>query len=143
MITQTQAQDLLDAYRRALERLDTDLAVSLYAEDAEIRDDPFEPPITGSLGIRARWNAMAASRVHVELEIERSWVSGSTVIAAWHGASTTRATGERLRRRGVTTFDLDPAGLIVRERTWAHERTVGVDSTWAPEPAPDSRTGAP
>jgi ketosteroid isomerase-like protein len=134
MVTQPQAQDLLEAYKRALERLDVDLAVSLYSEDADLRDDPFEQSCAGLLEIRARWNSVAATRTNVELDIERSWIVGDTILASWHSAHTVRRTAERYRQRGFLTFELDADGLITRERRWVLERTVGLDATWAPEP---------
>jgi len=134
MVTQPQAQDLLDAYKRALERLDVDLALSLYGEDADLRDDPFESPCTGLLEIRARWNNLAAARTNVEMDFERSWVVGDTILASWHGAQTDRRTAERFRQRGFLFFDLDADGLVRRERRWMLERAVGPDATWAPEP---------
>ena len=134
MLTQPQAQDLLETYRRALERLDVDLAVSLYSEDADLRDNPFEPTCGGLLQIRALWNNLAATRTNVEMDIERSWVVGNTILASWHGAHTVRHTAERLRQRGFMILDLDADGLITRERRWVIERAVGLDATWAPEP---------
>ena len=133
-MTPAQAQDLLDTYRRALQSLDVDLALSLYREEAELRDDPWGPTCVGVLAIRARWNALAATRAHIDFDIERHWTSGSAVIAAWHGAYTVRASAARVRQRAVTIFELDAGGLILRERTWALERSVGLDSTWTPEP---------
>jgi hypothetical protein len=133
MVTQAVADDFLDAYRRAMESSDVDLALSLYHDDAELREDPFEPIVVGSLEIRARWNHHAAARAHVEVDVERSWLSGSTLLVAWHGAHTRRATGERVRRRGFVTFELDGSGLVSRERHWTMERTVGVDGTLGPD----------
>jgi len=134
MVTQPQAKDLLETYKRAIERLDVDLAVSLYSEDADLRDNPFEPTCAGLLQIRARWNNLAATRTNVEMDIERSWVVGNTILASWHGAHTVRQTAERLRQRGFMILDLDADGLITRQRLWVIERAVGLDATWAPEP---------
>jgi hypothetical protein len=141
----SRSHDLLDTYARATERRDVDLAMSLYREDAEIREDPFEPPATGDLEIRARWNHHAAARFHVEFEVERSWVSGATLLVAWHGAHTRRSTAERVRGRGFSTFELDGDGLIARERRWTIERVVGTDGTLRPEPdaPPDTAPGGP
>jgi hypothetical protein len=141
----SRSHDLLDTYTFATERRDVDLAMSLYREDAELREDPFEPPATGNLEIRARWNHHAAARFHVEFEVERSWVSGPTLLVAWHAAHTRRATAERVRRRGFSTFELDDDGLIARERRWTLERVVGTDGTFRPEPdAPlDAAPGRP
>jgi ketosteroid isomerase-like protein len=132
-ITHGEAQDLLDAYKRAWEGRDPDAAVDLFTPDVEYRADPFEEPMRGANAIRAYWNEAAATQVHVEFDAERIWVSGGTVLASWHVAYTRRATAERVRRRGFMTLELGEGGKVRRFREWSHSRTVGRDSTIAPE----------
>ena len=131
-LTHGEAQDLLDAYKRAWEERDPDTAVDLFTPDAEYRPDPFEEPMRGANAIRAYWNDAAATRVHVDFDAERIWVSGGTVLASWHAAFTRRATAERVRLRGFMTLEL-ANGKVHRLREWTHSRTVGTDSTMAPE----------
>ena len=131
-LTPGDGQDLLDAYKRAWERRDPELAVSLFSEDAEYREDPFEEPLRGANAIRAYWNEAAASQVNVEFDAERVWVVGRTVLASWHAAYTRRTTAERVRLRGFMTLELDAAGKVFRFREWWHRREVGVDSTVRP-----------
>jgi ketosteroid isomerase-like protein len=140
-LTPGQGQDLLSAFKRASERRDVDLAVSLFREDAEYRPDPFEPALTGGNAIRAYWNDLAATWVNVEFDAERIWVSGNTVLSSWHSAMTNRNSGQRLRSRGFMTFELDDAGLASRFRQWAVTRQVGIDSTVDPEPAGEGAGG--
>jgi ketosteroid isomerase-like protein len=135
-LTPGQGQDLLSAFKRASERRDVDLALSLFREDAEYRADPFEPALAGANAIRAYWNDLAETWTHVEFDAERVWVAGNTVLSSWHSAATSRGTAERVRYRGFMTFELDDAGLVSRFRQWPVARTVGVDSTVDPEPAP-------
>jgi ketosteroid isomerase-like protein len=131
-LTPGDGHDILERYKRALERSDVDLAVSLYREDAELRPDPFEPPLAGDLAIRAHWNDLVASRTNAEFDAEGAWVSGRTVLASWHGAYTRRSSAERIRERGFTTIELDDNGLIARQRLWVIERNVGTDRTYEP-----------
>jgi len=135
-LTPGQGQDLLSAFKRASERRDVDLAVSLFREDAEYRPDPFEPALSGANAIRAYWNDLAASYVNVEFDAERVWVAGNTVLANWHSAMTSRGSAERLRYRGFMTLELDDAGLGSRFKQWPVARKVGIDSTVEPEAAP-------
>ncbi len=133
------AQSLLEAWKRAWERRDVDAALALFREDAEMRTDPFGEPVVGAMAIRAWWNALVAGNVHLELDAERTWVSGRTVLAAWHGARTDRTNADRIRIRGFLVLDLDDAGRISRLRGWPLERIVGKDSTVRPEPGgPDA-----
>ncbi len=133
-LTQGDGDDLLARYRRAREARDVDAMMELYREDANLRLDPFADHLAGDLAIRAHWNDVAASQANVEFDAERTWVAGSTVLAAWHGAWTLRVTAERVRGRGFVTFELDDERRIVRERRWTIERAVGRDSTFEPEP---------
>jgi hypothetical protein len=135
-LTPGEGQDLLARFKHAREQRDPDAMLELYREDAEYSTDPFEAPLEGANAIRAHWNTIASEQVHVDLDAERVWVSGSTVLASWHGAFTRAATAERIRVRGFSTFELDAAGLIARMRDWPLSRVVGVDSTHAPTGAP-------
>ena len=126
-------QDLLDTFKRGWEKRDPELILSLFASDAEYRENPFDPSLAGSNAIRERWNDICASQAHVEFDAERIWVSGSTVLSSWHAAYTLRASGERRRVRGFMTLELSDDRLVHRLRQWALERAVGTDSTFAAE----------
>jgi uncharacterized protein (TIGR02246 family) len=132
-LTHGDAQDLLARLQRAWEGRDPEAILALFNEDAEFRHDPFAQPLIGSNAIRAHWNELVATQVHVEFEAERIWVSGRTVLASWHGAHTRRRSGERVRQRGFMTLELDEEGLVARFRQWPAERVVGTDSTIPPE----------
>jgi hypothetical protein len=137
-LTPGDGQDLLARVKRARERRDVDAAVALFRPDGEYRRDPFEPALTGELAIRSYWTTAAEAETHVEFDAERVWVSGSTVLASWHGAATRQHDAERIRSRGFMTLELDEAGLVARMREWIVARSVGTDSTHAPEPLPAS-----
>jgi len=127
--THGDAQDLLEKYKRAWEKRSPDMALELYSPDAELRIDPFEEPATGLNAIRELWNEVAATQDHVEFDAERIWVVERTVLASWHVAFTRSSTSERIRIRGFSTFEVDAAGLIQRQRQWAQSRVVAQDST--------------
>lgn len=127
-------QDLIDRYLSAWQRGDVDAAMALFNDDAEYRADPFEPPLVAANAIRAFLNDAAATQAHIDAEAERVWVSGNTILCSWHGAVTTRATGDRTRVRGFMTMELDDDGLITRFKGWSLSRSVGIDSTFKPDP---------
>jgi hypothetical protein len=133
-LTHGDAQDLLDTFKRGWESRQPDVIVDLFSEDADYRPDPFAERIVGHNAIRRHWNEICAGSAHVEFEAERIWVSGSTVLASWHGAHTRRTTAERIRSRGFMTLELDEAGLVWRFRAWPSERVVGRDETFDDEP---------
>jgi ketosteroid isomerase-like protein len=128
-ISQGDAQDFVERYKRAWERRDPDLALELYRDDAEFRLDPFDEPARGTNAIREIWNDVAATQDHVEFDAERVWAVERTVLTSWHAAFTRTSTAERVRLRGFSTFELDQQGLIQRQKQWAVARVVGQDST--------------
>ena len=133
-LTPGDGQDALARYKRAWEKRDPELMLSmLVATDAEYRPDPFEPPLKGSNDIRRYWNRIAAERAHVEFDAERVWVVGRTVLSNWHAAFTRRESGERVRVRGFTSMELDESGLIWRLREWPVSRSIGTDSGFEPD----------
>jgi hypothetical protein len=123
---------VLARLKRALEKRDPDLGLELFSSNADFKPDPFEASITDANGLRAWWNAMAASRAHQEFDAERVWVSGRTVLASWHGAYTDAASSERIRIRGFVTIELDGEGLIERLRLWPIAHVVGADGRHQP-----------
>jgi ketosteroid isomerase-like protein len=141
-LTHGDAQDLLQAYKRAWEKRDVDAAMELYAPEAEHRDHPFGDPFVGQLAIRGMWNDIAINEAHVEFDAERVWVSGSTVLASWHAAYTDRTNADRVRMRGFLTMELDEQRRVRRVREWPVSKVVGKDSTLVPEPsAQEDRRG--
>jgi limonene-1,2-epoxide hydrolase len=134
-LTHGDAQDLLAAFKQGWERRAPDMIVELFERDAEYRPDPFADSLQGVNAIRALWNDLAASQLHVEFDAERIWVSGATVLASWHAAYTARATSERIRVRGFMTMELSEARppRVQRLRQWPIERVVGSDSTHSAE----------
>jgi ketosteroid isomerase-like protein len=116
------AHDLLDAYGRAWETFDGDAWVGLFTDDAVYREDPFEAPLVGHLALRAYLGDAARSQRDVEFTVERHWVVGPTVLAAWHASFTRRSTNEHVRLAGFMTLEMAPDGRIERFREWWHRR---------------------
>jgi ketosteroid isomerase-like protein len=110
--------DVLERYRTASETFDGDAWVALFTEDAEYHGDPFGPPLVGHNALRAFMLESAEARRDVEITVERHWVSGSTVLAAWHASWTRRADGVRTRGAGFLTAEVEPDGRISRFRQW-------------------------
>lgn len=54
-ITETEVAQWLDAYKKAWETRDTDLALSLFTEDAEYREKRFGEPLLGHTTLRSYW----------------------------------------------------------------------------------------
>jgi ketosteroid isomerase-like protein len=118
MVDYASGGDLLEAYGRAWEAFDGDAWVAIFTEDAEYHEDPFGEPITGHNALRAYLLDAAASQRDVEFTVERHWVSGPTILAAWHVAFTRRESGQLVRIAGFMTAEVATDGRIARFREW-------------------------
>lgn len=108
--------ELLDAYLRAWAAFDGDAWVALFTEDVEYHEDPFSAPLVGHNALRAFLLASAERQRDVEFTVERHWVSGSTVLAAWHASWVGRSDGAVVRSAGFLAADVAGDGRIDRFR---------------------------
>jgi SnoaL-like polyketide cyclase. len=118
MIDYATAGDLLVAYGRAWETFDGDAWVAIFTDDAEYHENPFGAPLVGHNALRAYLLDASASQRDVEFTVERHWVSGGTVLAAWHATLTRRASGRLVRMAGFMTAEVAPDDRISRFREW-------------------------
>jgi ketosteroid isomerase-like protein len=119
MIDYAVAGDLLARYGVARRTFDGDDWVALFSDDAEYHVDPFAAPLVGHNALRAWLNGAAEAQRDVEFTVERHWVSGSTVLAAWHASWIGIADGVRARSAGFLTAEIAPDGRIARCREWS------------------------
>jgi ketosteroid isomerase-like protein len=118
MIDYAAAGELLEAYAHAWAAFDGDAWVAIFSDEAEYHEDPFGVPLVGHNALRAYLLDAATSQRDVEFTVERHWVSGDTVLAAWHATFTRRASGQLVRMAGFMTAEIDPDGRISRFREW-------------------------
>jgi hypothetical protein len=64
----------------------------------------------------------AERQEQVEFTVERHWVAGSIVLAAWHASYVRRADATRVRLAGFMTLEIADDGRIARLREWWHRR---------------------
>ena len=119
MIDYATAGDLLAAYGGAWETFDGDAWVAIFTDEAEYHNDPFGPPLIGRNALRAYLLDAAAAQRDVEFTIERHWVSGATILAAWHVAFVRQSTRQVVRLAGFLTMEVAGDGRIERFREWA------------------------
>jgi ketosteroid isomerase-like protein len=112
------AGELLERYKTAWETFDGDAWVALFTEDAEYHDNPFGTPISGHNELRAYLRDAAESQRDVEFTVERHWVSGDTMLAAWHASFVRRSSGRHVRMAGFMAADVASDGRIGRFREW-------------------------
>ena len=119
--------ELLERYRHAWETFDGDAWVDLFAEEAEYHEDPFEPPLVGHNALRAYLLEAADAQDQLEMTVERHWVVGPTVLAAWHASFVQRSDRARVRIAGFMTLEIDDDGRVRRFREWWHRRETLVE----------------
>ena len=118
MIGYAEGGEWLERYGAAWEAFDGDAWVALFTDDAEYHEDPFGTPLVGHNALRAYLLDAAGSQRDVEFTVEQHWVSGSTVLAAWHVSFTRRSTGRLVRMAGFLTAEVAEDRRASRFREW-------------------------
>lgn len=116
------AGDLLERYAHAWQAFDGDGWTALFTEDAAYHEDPFEEPMVGHNALRAYLLGAAEAQEQVEMSVERHWVVGPTVLAAWHASYVRKPGRARVRLAGFMTLETADDGRIARFREWWHRR---------------------
>jgi len=116
------AHDLLEAYVAARTAHDGDAFTALFAPDASVTLDPFAAPLVGHNDLRAYLLAAGDAERWYELAVERHWVSGDTVLAAWHAGWTRRADEAKIRQAGFLSAEVGGDGRVERLRLWTVTR---------------------
>ena len=93
--------------------------MAIFTDEAEYHNDPFGPPLIGRNALRGYLLDAATAQRDVEFTIERHWVSGATVLAAWHVGFVRQSTGQLVRLAGFLTMEVARDGRIERFREWA------------------------
>lgn len=114
--------DLLEALTRARIACDGDGYTALFVDEAEVVLDPFAAPLVGHNALRAYLLESAAAERHYDLAIERHWVVGDTVLAAWHASWNRSADDAKVRLAGFLAAETGGDGRIVRLREWFNTR---------------------
>lgn len=121
-VTYAQAYDILEALVRARMRYDGDAFVDLFDEACELSLDPFAPALAGHNALRAYLLQAAADERHYDLAIERHWVAGDTILAAWHASWNRGSDDAKVRQAGFLSAEVGGDGRLTRLRQWTVTR---------------------
>ena len=101
------AKKWMGTYARAWETRDSELAASLFTEEATYQEDPFDEPMRGRDAIRAYWEA--ATTYHREVQV--SWgepiVVGDLLIAEWRTKYARLDTHKQHELRGIMLIEFE------------------------------------
>ena len=111
------AGDFLDAWVAARTNGDISPFVERFSEDETFQPSSFEASLEGTNAIRAYFLERADEEADLDLTIERHWVSGATILAAWHASYLRRPGGSRVREAGVLTAEI-ASSRCRRMRLW-------------------------
>lgn len=115
------AETILERFGAAWAAFDGDAWADLFSDDAEFREDPFEPALVGRNAVRAYLLRSAELREQVEFTAERHWVVDPTILVAWHASYVARDSGAAVRLAGFMTLEMRD-GRIARLRQWVRRR---------------------
>ena len=118
------AGDFLERFVRARADGAVSAIVALFADDAGLLPGPFHPALEGANAIRAYFLQRASEEADLDLTVERHWVSGATILAAWHASYLRRPDGGISREAGFVTAEIR-SGLCVRMRFWTEAKSAG------------------
>jgi hypothetical protein len=121
-ISYADAHDLLGRLVAARSRYDGDGLVEEFGDACEVVLDPFEHALVGHNALRAYLNEAAEAERWFDLAIERHWVSGSTVLAAWHAGWTRVSDEAKVRQAGFLSAEMGEDGRIARLKLWTVSR---------------------
>jgi len=121
-ITYAAAHDLLEALVQTRASYDGDGWTERFTDEAEVVIDPFEPALVGHNALRAYLLDAGDAERWFDLSVERHWVSGSTVLAAWHASWSRRSDEAKIRQSGFLAAEVGEDGRIVRLRNWTVTR---------------------
>jgi hypothetical protein len=122
MLTYAQGHDLLAALVRARRGYDGDAFTDLFTEDAQLVLDPFAHPLAGHNDLRAYLLEAAGAERDYDLAIERHWVAGDAVLAAWHASWNRTADEAKVRQAGFLSAEVGGDGRVVRLKLWTVTR---------------------
>ncbi|HKZ58887.1 MAG TPA: nuclear transport factor 2 family protein, partial [Candidatus Thermoplasmatota archaeon] len=112
---------ILEHAKAALEALDVDAIVALYADDAELRDASTGESFRGSERIRRMFlelfSAPGAEFAHVSVREGPAWG-----VIEWTWSSKTKGSDKPLRIRGVSVLEL-AENKVVRETFYYDPRS--------------------
>ena len=117
------AETLLERFGAAWQGFDGDAWTDLFTDDAEFREDPFEPPLVGHNAVRAYLLRTAELQEQVEFTAERHWVVDPTILVAWHAGYIQRSDRARVRLAGFMTLEVRD-GKVAKLREWYHRRST-------------------
>ncbi len=108
----------LDGYRVAWEQRDPEAAAALFTEDASYREQPYQEPFLGRVGVREYWTNVTATQSGVKFRYGTPVVNGNRAAAEWW--VTMQNGGADVTLAGEFMLTFDDSGLCSDLREYWH-----------------------
>lgn len=113
---------VMEDYRRAWERQDAELLLSLFTEDATYHENPFNEPLAGLEAIRAYWRrAVMTDQKDIRFRWRPVYSIGEEHAIEWEAQFLRRDPPQRVELRGMMFLTLS-GKRIARLREYWHKR---------------------
>jgi uncharacterized protein (TIGR02246 family) len=113
---------VMEDYRRAWERQDAELLLSLFTEDATYHENPFNEPLAGHEAIRAYWQrAVMTDQKDIRFRWRPVYSIGEEHAIEWEAQFLRRDPPQRVELRGMMFLTLS-GKRIARLREYWHKR---------------------
>ncbi|HEV8383452.1 MAG TPA: nuclear transport factor 2 family protein [Candidatus Acidoferrales bacterium] len=113
---------IMEDYRRAWERQDAELLLSLFTEDATYHENPFNEPLAGLEAIRAYWRrAVMTDQKDIRFRWRPVYSIGEEHAIEWEAQFLRRDPPQRVELRGMMFLTLS-GKRIARLREYWHKR---------------------
>ena len=112
---------IMEDYRRAWERQDADLLLTLFSENATYHENPFNVPLEGHAAIREYWLRVTENQKDIRFRWRPVHSAGSDHAIEWEAEFTRTTPQQKVELRGMMFLTL--AGeRIARLREYWHKR---------------------
>jgi hypothetical protein len=121
-IEQAAFQSWLEAYGKAWEKRDPEVAAGLFAEDGTYQVTPFLEPMRGRQAIFEYWCGVARTEENIQFGYEILVVKPELNIARWWASFVIVPQGLKTKLDGIFVIALDEEGRCKSLREWWHKQ---------------------
>jgi ketosteroid isomerase-like protein len=113
---------IMEDYRRAWERQDADLLLTLFTEDATYHENPFNEPLAGHEAIRKYWQRVVmTNQKDIRFRWRPVYSNGGEHTIEWEAEYTRIESSQRVELRGMMFLTFS-GNRIARLREYWHKR---------------------
>jgi ketosteroid isomerase-like protein len=113
---------IMDTYGRAWETHDPELVLSVFAEDATYRENPFSEPMAGHAAIRHYWEQATGPHRDVQFHWDALGASCGLHFVEWSCTFTRSDVQGRIELRGIMLIELRGERIFRFREYWVRQQ---------------------